>query len=168
MRTLALGSHIPELYSWLCPVLSPLAQSCLTLCDPMHYCLPGSSVHGILQARILEWVAMPYCRGTSQPRNQTRVSCIAGIFFTSWATWEAHSSLQFSPVILSRFLSLFEHQVGHNTPRLWRQRNETAHKRANKIQGKVLPDDSIQSCNSFTSPSVLNPLYLALLFLFFI
>ena len=74
-------------------VLSPLAQSCLTLCDPMHYSLPGSSVHGILQARILEWVAMPYCRGTSQPRNQTRVSCIAGRFFTSWATREAHSSL---------------------------------------------------------------------------
>ena len=46
---------------------------------------PGSSVHGILQPRILEWVAMPSSRGSSQPRNQTK-SCIAGGFFTSWAT----------------------------------------------------------------------------------
>ena len=46
-------------------------------------------VHGILQARILEWVAIPFSRGSSQPRNQTGVSCIAGGFFTSWATKEA-------------------------------------------------------------------------------
>ena len=45
-------------------------QSYLTLCDPMDYSLPGSSVHGILQARILEWVAMPSSRGSSQPRDQ--------------------------------------------------------------------------------------------------
>ena len=47
---------------------------------------PGSSVHGILQARILEWVAMPFSRGSSQPRDQTQVSSIAGGFFTIWAT----------------------------------------------------------------------------------
>ena len=46
-------------------------QSCLTLCDPMDYSLTGCSVHGILQARILEWVAMPSSRGSSQPRDQT-------------------------------------------------------------------------------------------------
>ena len=46
------------------------------------------TVHGILQARILEWVAFPFSRGSSQPRDQTRVSCIAGRFFTSWATRE--------------------------------------------------------------------------------
>ena len=56
---------------------------CLTLCDPMDCSLPGSSVHGILQAKILEWGAVPFSRGSSQPRNQTRVSCIAGGFFTS-------------------------------------------------------------------------------------
>ena len=55
-----------------------VTQSCLTLCDPMDY-----KVHGILQARILEWVAIPFSRGSSQPRNQTQVSCIAGGFFTS-------------------------------------------------------------------------------------
>ena len=63
-----------------------VAQLCPTLCDPMDYI-----VHGILQARILEWVAFPFSRGSSQPRDRTQVSCIAGGFFTSWATREAHS-----------------------------------------------------------------------------
>ena len=47
------------------------------------------AVHGILQARILEWVAIPFSRGSSQPRDQTQVSRTAGKFFTSWATREA-------------------------------------------------------------------------------
>ena len=55
-----------------------VAQSCLTLCDLMDCSPAGSSVHGILQARILEWVAMPSTRGSSQPRNWTQVSHIAG------------------------------------------------------------------------------------------
>ena len=59
-----------------------VAQSCLTLCDPKDCNPPGSSVHVILQARILEWVVMPFSRGSSQPRDQTQVSCIAGGFFT--------------------------------------------------------------------------------------
>ena len=62
-------------------------QLCLRpwgLCDPMDY-----TVHEILQARILEWVAFPFSRGSSQPRDQTQVSSIAGRFFTSWATREA-------------------------------------------------------------------------------
>ena len=50
---------------------------------------PGSSVHGVLQARILEWTAISFSRGSSRPRNQTRVSCIVGGFFTNWATREA-------------------------------------------------------------------------------
>ena len=61
-----------------------VAQLCPTLCDPMDY-----TVHGILQARILEWVAVPFSRGSSQPRDRTQVSHIAGRFFTSWATGEA-------------------------------------------------------------------------------
>ena len=61
-------------------------QSCLTLCDPMDCGLPGSPVHGIYQARILEWVAFPFSRGSSQPKDQTHISCIAGGFFTIWAT----------------------------------------------------------------------------------
>ena len=62
----------------------------LSRCDPMDRRLPGSSVHGILQARILEWVAMPSSRGSSQPRDWNQVSHIAGRFFTIWATREAH------------------------------------------------------------------------------
>ena len=67
-----------------------IAQSCPTLCDPMDCSLPGSSVHGILQARMLEWVAMPFSRGSSWPRDWTWVSHVAAIFFTIWATREAH------------------------------------------------------------------------------
>ena len=55
----------------------------------MDCSLPSSSVHGILQARILEWVAIPFSRGSSQPRDRTQVSCIAGGFFTTWTTREA-------------------------------------------------------------------------------
>ena len=58
-----------------------VSQSCLTLCYPMD-CI----AHGILQARILEWVAFPFSRGSSQPRDQTQVCHIAGRFFISWAT----------------------------------------------------------------------------------
>ena len=59
-------------------MLRLVAQSCTTLCDPMDCSLPGSPIHGILQARILEWVAISFSRGSSQPRDQTQVSQIAG------------------------------------------------------------------------------------------
>ena len=62
-----------------------VTQLCLTLCDPMNY-----TVHGILQATILEWVAVPFSRGSSPPRGWTQVSHISGQFFTSWATREVH------------------------------------------------------------------------------
>ena len=60
-------------------------QSCWTLYESMDCSPPGSSVHGILQARILAWVARPFSRGSSRPRDQTQVSRIAGGFFTVWA-----------------------------------------------------------------------------------
>ena len=63
-----------------------VAQSCPTLCDPMDCSLTGSSVHGIFQARVLEWVAISFSRGSSPPRNRTPVSRIAGRCFTVWAT----------------------------------------------------------------------------------
>ena len=62
------------------PVKVKVAQSCPTLCNPTDY-----TVHAILQARILEWVVFPFSTGSSQPRDQTQVSWIAGGFFTSWA-----------------------------------------------------------------------------------
>ena len=60
--------------------------SCLTLCDPMDYSPSGSSAHGVLQGRILEWVAIPCSRGSSRPRDGTQVSCTAGRLFPVWAT----------------------------------------------------------------------------------
>ena len=79
----------PEMLNWLyvlsVRVLS-CAQSCLTLCGPMGYSLPGSSVQGIFQARIMEWVVIPFSRGSSQPRDWTHVSlalALASAFFTT-------------------------------------------------------------------------------------
>ena len=65
---------------------SVCAQSCLTLWDPMDCSLPGSSVHGILQGRILEGIAISSSRGSSQHRDHTWVSCMIGKFFTAWST----------------------------------------------------------------------------------
>ena len=88
---------------------SEVAQSCLTLWDPMDCSLPGSSVLGIFQARVLEWVAISFSWGSSQPRDRTRVSCTAGRRFTIWATrrppkllnrittWERNSTLKYIP-----------------------------------------------------------------------
>ena len=73
------------LYAVLCLV----AQSCPTLCDPMDCSPPGSSGHGILQARVLDWVVIPFSRRSSWPRDQTQVS-ITGRFFTIWVTRKAH------------------------------------------------------------------------------
>ena len=79
-RALGQGSSCRQLPAFLFLIASEVkvAQSCPTLCDPMD-CI----VHGILQAKILEWVAYPFSRGSSQPRNRTQVSRIAGGFFTS-------------------------------------------------------------------------------------
>ena len=66
------------------PMKVKVTQLCLTLCDPMDY-----TVYGILQARMLEWVAGPFSRVSSQTRDQTQVSRIAGRFYTSWANREA-------------------------------------------------------------------------------
>ena len=67
-----------------------VAQLCPTLCDPMDCSLPGSFIREIFQARILEWVAISFSRGSSQPWDQTRVSSIAGRLFTLWATRESY------------------------------------------------------------------------------
>ena len=69
--------------------------SCWVMSDSrysMDSSQPGSSVHGILQARVLEWIAVPFSRGSSQPRNRNWVSCIAGRFFTNWGTGEARNT----------------------------------------------------------------------------
>ena len=78
------GSLWSALVGVFISVKEKVTQSCPTLCNPTDY-----TVHGILQARILEWVAIPFSRGSSQPRDWIQVSCIAGGFFTSWATRKA-------------------------------------------------------------------------------
>ena len=92
-------------------VCMKVAQSCPTLCDPSEY-----TVHGSLQAWILEWVAFPFSRGSSQLRDWTQVSHIAGGFFTSWATreaqeyWSGFSSVQLSCSVMSDSLQPHESQ----------------------------------------------------------
>ena len=85
-----------------------VAWSCPPLCSPMDCNPPGSSVHGILQAKILEWVAIPFSKGTSWPRDQTWVSCTAGRFFIVWVTSEPWKIFMLS-------LKVSEHR-GHGVP----------------------------------------------------
>ena len=95
---------VTQSQTWLKRLSS--SSSSKTLCDPMDWSLPGFSVHGILQARILEWVAMPFSRGSFLPRDWTWISCIAGRFFTVWATREAHKGrvwLDFSSKLLVNY-----------------------------------------------------------------
>ena len=80
-----------------------LTQSCPTLCNPMDCSPPGFSVHGILQARILEWVALPSSGGSSKPRDPTHVSSVsalAGGLFTTRATWEAQLQIMLGHKLL--------------------------------------------------------------------
>ena len=102
-----------------------VSQSCPTLCNPMDCSLPGSSVNGIFQARILDWVAIPFSSGSSQPRVQTWVSCITGRFFTICATREAHYGELYNYFIKSQFNNIrnklsLSHSVMSES--LWPQR----------------------------------------------
>ena len=91
---------------------SEVAQSCPTLCDPMDCSPPGSSVHGIFQVRILEWVAISFSRGSFQPRDWTRVSHNVGRCFTIWA------NALLLLLLLSRFsrVQLCAESAAHQAP----------------------------------------------------
>ena len=94
-----IAREFPKLYfrefqTYLKESESEVAQSCLTLCNLVDCSLPGSSVHGIFQARVLEWVAISFSRGFSWTGDQTRVSRIAGRYFTIWATREVPTYLK--------------------------------------------------------------------------
>ena len=92
---------LPSSYHYLTPQGTQclVIQSCPTLCNPMDCSPPGSSVHGILQARILEWVATPSSRGSSQPRDQTQGSHVASGFFTIWAQWKPIFIIYLFPLV---------------------------------------------------------------------
>ena len=83
---------------------SEIAQLCPALWDPMDCSLPGSSILGIFQARILEWVAISFSRRSSQPRDWTQVSCTVGRCFTIWATSKVQISMQISLSLLPTYL----------------------------------------------------------------
>ena len=91
-------------------------QSCSTLWDPKDCSLPDTSVHGILQARMLEWVAIPYSRGSSWPKDQTHISlspALAGEFFTTRETWETTRVTWETPCLIQRItVSPFVLKVG--------------------------------------------------------
>ena len=90
---------------------SEVTQSCPTLCDPWTVAQPSSSVHGTLQARIWEWVAISFSRGSSRPRDQTQISCIASRRFNLWATGECTqiNSTVNPPSVVLVSLTLSEH-----------------------------------------------------------
>ena len=105
-----------------------VAQLCLTLCNPMDYSPPGSSVHGILQARILEWIAIFFSRGSSWPRDQTLVFCIAGRFFSlshqeAWCYWVSYhaqkSSLDKEPSTQLSVVPRLRNLVGCKKAAVW-------------------------------------------------
>ena len=93
-----------------------IEQLCLTLCNPMDYSPPVSSVHGILQASVLEWVVIPFSRGSSWPRDQTQVSSIAGRLFTILATREALVALTIFP----QKTTFKNPQISFQFPQKWR------------------------------------------------
>ena len=95
------------LSSFCCGCCCLVLKSCGTLCDPMDGSPPGSSVHGISQARILEWVAISFSRGPSQPRDQILISCLAGGFFTTEPPGKARPLLHISQLETNQ-----EHQLG--------------------------------------------------------
>ena len=95
-----INSRISEAEEWISELEDKMVeitseeQTCPTLCDPVDCSPPGSSIHGILQARILQWVAIPFSRGSSWPRDQTQVSRIGGRCFNLWATREAPNKVK--------------------------------------------------------------------------
>ena len=119
-----------------------VTQSCPTFCDPMDY-----TVHGTFQVRILELIATPFSRGSSQPKDRTQVSCNAGRFFTIWATRDL-SSVQFSSVQSLSRVRLHD-PMNHSMPSL-----PVQHQHPEFTQTHVHQvSDAIQPSHPLSSPS---------------
>ena len=97
------------LYSFITESESEVSQSCPTLCDPMDCSLPGSSIHGIFQARVLEWADTSFSRGSSQLRGGIWVSCVTDRCITLWVTKEA------VPLLLPCNNSLYSYEIYYLT-----------------------------------------------------
>ena len=118
---------MPPILSIVAPLKVSVTQSCLTLCDPVDCSPQGSSVHGILHARILEWVAISYSWGSSRPWAQTQVSWIAGGFFTTEPARKPSGNLSsvFKMILWLCPVAcgiLFPNQVLNAHPLLWKCR----------------------------------------------
>ena len=118
--------------------ISIFAQSCPTLCDPIDY-----TVYGILQARILEWVAFPFSRGSSPPRDRTQVSCIAGRFFTSWAIGKPKNTGVDSLSLLQRIF--------------WTQESNQGLLHCRHASAAAAAAKSLQSCPTLSNPMDCSP-----------
>ena len=100
-----------------------VAQSCPTLFDPMDCRPPGSYVHGILQAGTLEWVAIPFSRGSSWPRDQTQVSCIAGRFFNHQTYVVSYNSTFLDSLYIHIYIYIYTHTHTHTHTHRERERS---------------------------------------------
>ena len=142
-------------------------QSCPTLCDPLDCSPLGSSVHGILQARILEWVALPFSRGSSLPRDQIHVSCIAGRCSPVWATREAQlcvfNLIQLNSPDPSEHLLRILHWAG--CTELWTSDQSVLNKP--EVKSEVLGITTVSSGNPLVTPhySARKTIWLYLVFL---
>ena len=126
-----------------------LLQSCLTHFDPMDYNLPGSLVHGILQARILEWVvAMPFSGVSSWPRDWTQVSHIVGRFFIDWATREAAAAAALLLSLQSCSILVTTWTAAYQAPRF------TGFSRQECWSGLPLPSPTREAVPELMSPAV--------------
>ena len=132
-----------------------VAQLCLTLCNPIDCSPPGSSVHGNSPGKNTGVVAMPSSRGSFQPRDWTQVSCIAGGFFTIWATGKAHyttiSSVQFSRSVMSE--SLWPHESQHARPPCPSPLPEFTQTHVHRVSDAIQPSHPLSS----PSPPAPNP-----------
>ena len=134
---------------------------CLVLCNPMECSLPGTSVHGVILARILGWVAMPSFRGSAQSRDQTQVFHIAGKLFTVWATREALSEEnginKYSWVCLFKFYQTTKHLVNNSPTTELHHLRVTVHSWNSSLSGKQLSRESfLPDTASFTGDLLVN------------
>ena len=104
---LLLHNQILNLLCCVCVCVCLVTQSCPILWDPMDCSLPGSSVQGISQARILEWVAISFFRGCTRPRDGTRISCTDRWILYCWASQSVHDNQQWVPSGMTSFRKPF-------------------------------------------------------------
>ena len=141
------SEHIQSGCNFKCKKVGSVSLSRVRLCSPMDYSPPGCSVHGILQAGTLEGVAIPFCRGSSRPRDWAPVSCTARGFFTVWATRKPLSLIQFYSAA-AEFCSTHRQMLFPRTPLGGRTGQITAMVLNLCRHGDHLPNSSLRVSDS--------------------